>query len=347
MPTRITPAVPPRTDGEPVSRLMRLVVAHFGQSLHSAFVAPHDADQDAWWKRSRRGPLRRRPGSDLARAAVLLGELLLEQEQLADAGLLKDTVAWLRYECSRYEQFDDADTARAGEVIATCVSLLGSLGRASTAIERAWKLLTALERRSGSWTRGQLDKLAELERLAPRAAPVAPVKDRSRPKVAVEGPKPGDAIDGVPVGDRARVTVMGEIVQLRTERSLEDARGRSINVDVLRRLRRVRPSGRVWVDERGVVTTCLGDTTVYVDTLAAEEWFPGVITKPLKSCPTSTKTRSASAADVRKWARQQGFFVARTGLPGPAVVEQYNAAHPTSPYAPVHPVTVTRVAARR
>jgi hypothetical protein len=275
-------AVPPRSGGDPVTRAVRVAVAHFGRALFDELDERCGAHASPWWGRSEDSAFRRRPGLDPRRASALLGDVFWDDAFQGAVGLdAVDDVLHVRFECARYEQFDDADAERASDVVAAMASLLEGLGvlegsRPLRHLERALRRCADTQMPSSELARA----VSALQTALPADPPAVASRKlrldhgsavmRRTPEAAFA---PGTVLGGYPRGDRARVTVDGHIVHMATERVLADVVGRPAATAVLDRIRAVRATGRVWVDEAGTVSSFVDGRTVYVTMVGPTEWF--------------------------------------------------------------------------
>ncbi|WP_432543047.1 hypothetical protein [Kineococcus sp. SYSU DK002] len=260
---------------------MRVAVAYFGHAVFEE-LDERCGHASPWWGRVGDSVFRRRPGIDPRRASALLGDVLSDDALREIMGVdAVDDVLHLRFECARYEQFDDAGVGRARDIVAAMASLLEELGSHERPLPLR-QLEQVLRRRADT-----SESSSELIRAVGALEAIRPVDLRSVRSLvdATAGElavtrwapdaafAPGTVLPGYPRGDRARVTADGHIVHMTTERVLADVVGRPTAAAVLDRIRAVRAAGRVWVDETGTVSSFVDGRTVYVTTVGATEWF--------------------------------------------------------------------------
>ncbi|WP_369068363.1 Lsr2 family DNA-binding protein [Kineococcus terrestris] len=324
---------------------MRAEIAAFGHDFFELVdVRLATTHGEAWWGGSETSPLRQRNGFDIRRVPALLGELLSGGPMAtllpADDAFL-GLVAHVRFECARYEQFEDPDPSRARRLLED----MREVSRRSRNVRAATPV--------GHSSTSAHESAAHLRRTG--VTVVSPVGPEPRRGTAVKGAAktvsfeeptspglplvPGAVVTGPPRGERCTITVYGDIVHRATRDVLGDAVG-ELAAAVLNRIRVIKPTGAIWVDTAGVVTTVTGDKTRYVTTVAPWEWFPGHVTPPpapvvvkrvtdrigLRGCPVD-------ASVVRSWGRAQGYSVAERGSLSAALVRAYNAVHPRTPYS--------------
>ncbi|WP_432492704.1 hypothetical protein [Kineococcus auxinigenes] len=280
---------------------------------------------------------------------MLLGEFLVPgplEELLPPGEEWLDLIAHVRFECARYEQFDDPDEQRA-------VSLSASLDRLAEALGMADVSAPAGTPRPV----GRRSTLVSDQGAAPSSGTARTAKVRAASAVASStsstacGPRPGDRIE-VLQGERYRMLASGVIEHVASGRTLTDAVGRAVAAEVVRRVRLVKPQGgKLWVDRQGSMSAWAAGSAVHVTRVSAQEWFPGVVTSASRvsrsaspvvaagplvpsgaPAPVGGRWGRATAAEVRSWCRLRGVLVSQRGRLNASAVQAFNTAYPDRPY---------------